>query len=37
MKAIDTFLYKRNLGVHYSYHQYVMLDALPVNEADLRA
>jgi cyclopropane fatty-acyl-phospholipid synthase-like methyltransferase len=32
MKAIDKFLYKRNVGVHYSYRQYVQLEAVPPGE-----
>ena len=27
LKSIDSFLYKRNVGVHYSYRQYVLLEA----------
>ncbi|AXC10661.1 Methyltransferase [Acidisarcina polymorpha] len=29
MKTIDNFLYKRKIGLRYSYRQYVELDALP--------
>lgn len=29
LKAIDDFLYRENIGVRYSYRQYVQLEARP--------